>query len=91
MALNIAVGRLSESEREIVARFSRGLTYEQAAFDLHMPPGTLNTHVLRMYRRLGVHSMAALIAQCSYEPITRRRITKPGKSVHQQPLWDLTG
>ena len=85
---NLLASRLSPRESAIIEAWGRGLTYEQAAHELHMAIGSFNTHVWRMFKKLKVHSQEAAVARAKYEPMTRRRVTKTPSSPHQQTLWD---
>ena len=54
--------RLTERQTKIVEMIAAGYTDKQLAGRLGMSPGTLRTHLDRMFRRFGVHTRAALVA-----------------------------
>ena len=47
---------LSSREAQVLELISRGYTYEKAAFTLDISKNTLQTHVKKIYGKLGVHS-----------------------------------
>jgi DNA-binding CsgD family transcriptional regulator len=53
---------LTERQTKIVEMIAAGYTDKQLSSRLGMAPGTLRTHLDRMFRRFGVHSRAALVA-----------------------------
>jgi DNA-binding NarL/FixJ family response regulator len=55
-----AGGRLSEREREIVELVGEGLTNRQIGERLYLSPRTVETHLSRVFRKLGVSTRAAL-------------------------------
>jgi len=54
--------RLTDRQTKIVEMIAAGYTDKQLAGRLGMSPGTLRTHLDRMFRRFGVHTRAALVA-----------------------------
>ncbi|MEV0379521.1 AAA family ATPase [Nonomuraea sp. NPDC050643] len=56
-----AGGRLSEREREIVDLVGEGLTNRQIGERLYLSPRTVETHLARVFRKLGVNTRAALV------------------------------
>jgi DNA-binding CsgD family transcriptional regulator len=57
-----SVPSLTEKQTKIVEMIAAGYTDKQLAGRLGMSPGTLRTHLDRMFRRFGVHTRAALVA-----------------------------
>jgi len=53
-------GPLSARELEIGRLVARGRTNKEVAAELFVSPGTVGTHLKRIYRRLGIHSRAEL-------------------------------
>lgn len=53
---------LSPREREVFLLAVRGLSRREIADALYVSEGTIRTHLARIYRKLGVHSRAELIA-----------------------------
>lgn len=53
---------LTEREREILALVADGLTARQMAGRLHLAVGTVKTHLLHLYAKLGVSERAAAVA-----------------------------
>jgi DNA-binding CsgD family transcriptional regulator len=45
---------LSAREREVAALLAQGLTYKEICSQLHIRMGTVQTHVVRVYQKLGV-------------------------------------
>ncbi|MFG1959981.1 AAA family ATPase [Nonomuraea sp. NPDC049028] len=60
-----AGGRLSEREREIVELVGEGLTNRQIGERLYLSPRTVETHLARVFRKLGVNTRAALVRRSS--------------------------
>ncbi|WP_433514329.1 ATP-binding protein [Nonomuraea sp. CA-143628] len=56
-----AGGRLSEREREVVELVGEGLTNRQIGERLYLSPRTVETHLARVFRKLGVNTRAALV------------------------------
>ena len=52
---------LSKRERSIAIKFAEGLTYQQIGEALFIAPTTVRTHLATIYRKLDVHTKAALI------------------------------
>jgi DNA-binding CsgD family transcriptional regulator len=61
--LGSRVPTLTERQTKIVEMIAAGYTDKQLAGRLGMSPGTLRTHLDRMFRRFGVHTRAALVAR----------------------------
>lgn len=63
-SLNRVVGldTLTPREREVYQLAVEGLRKEEIGERLFISPGTARTHLQRMYRKLGVHSQAELMA-----------------------------
>lgn len=57
--------RLSRREREISALVLRGYTTKEIGQSLFIAPRTVETHRLRLMRKLGVHSASELIAMAA--------------------------
>lgn len=57
--------RLSDRESEISALICRGKQNKQVAWDLGISEFTVENHLRRIYRKLGIHSRAALVAHFS--------------------------
>lgn len=55
------LGGLTPREREIAAAAVGGKTSRQIAYDLHLSPRTVDAHLTRIYRKLGVSSRVALM------------------------------
>lgn len=53
--------RLSDREQEIMEMFARGYSAKRVAAELLVTENTVNTHVKRMYTKLGVHKKQELI------------------------------
>ncbi|MFI4990568.1 MAG: response regulator transcription factor [Solirubrobacterales bacterium] len=53
---------LTPREREVLSCLFRGRRPAQIASELHIAPSTTQTHVKRIYRKLGVNSRAQLLA-----------------------------
>ncbi|MFN8222632.1 MAG: LuxR C-terminal-related transcriptional regulator [Gaiellales bacterium] len=54
---------LTESEQAVAAAAARGLKNREIAEQLFMSPKTVEAHLSRAYRKLGVHSRAELVAK----------------------------
>jgi two-component system nitrate/nitrite response regulator NarL len=54
---------LSERERQILGLVADGLTAPQMATRLHLSVGTVKTHLLHVYEKLGVSERAAAVAE----------------------------
>ena len=52
---------LSKRERSIATKFAEGLTYQQIGEALFIAPTTVRTHLAAIYRKLDIHTKAALI------------------------------
>ena len=55
--------RLSPREREVIMLLLRGLTEKEAASQLSLSPGTVRTHVVHAYEKLGVKRRSELSAR----------------------------
>lgn len=55
---------LSEREREIIIRFSRGLNAEQIAKELNLSPHTVKTHRRNVLQKSGCTNTTELVAKC---------------------------
>jgi DNA-binding CsgD family transcriptional regulator len=55
--------RLSPREREVIMLLLRGLTEKEAAKQLSLSPGTVRTHVVHAYEKLGVKRRSELSAR----------------------------
>ncbi|MFM7807820.1 MAG: response regulator transcription factor [Planctomycetota bacterium] len=55
--------RLSPREREVIMLLLRGLTEKEAAGQLSLSPGTVRTHVVHAYEKLGVKRRSELSAR----------------------------
>lgn len=55
--------RLSPREREVIMLLLRGLTEREAASQLSLSPGTVRTHVVHAYEKLGVKRRSELSAR----------------------------
>ena len=63
-----------------------GKKYTAAAFDLGIAPGTVKTHLVRAYRKLGVESAReAMLALYPFRMTTPKR-RRPAISEYQQTL-----
>ncbi len=56
-----ALDTLTPREREIAAAAAKGGTSRQIALDLRLSPRTVDAHLTRIYRKLGVSSRVALV------------------------------
>ena len=52
--------RLTHQEQQIASCVARGATNKEAAADLFLSPKTVETHLTRVYRKLGVRSRSEL-------------------------------
>lgn len=69
--LGAEAGDLSPRERDVAAHLLAGLTYREIGAQLYIAPKTVEHHVARMRRRLGVESRAELLlALRRYVPST---------------------
>lgn len=59
---NLDLDVLTEREREVFHLAIAGARKEEIADRLFISPGTARTHLQRLYKKLGVHSQAELIA-----------------------------
>lgn len=58
-----ALAELSDREREVFELAASGARKDDIAEDLFISPATARTHLQRVYRKLGVHSQAELMAR----------------------------
>ena len=62
-----AIGRIAEQyrltprEREILVLLGRGRTARYIAGELQMADATVKTHIMHIYRKLGINSQQALL------------------------------
>jgi len=56
-----AVSTLTARELEILQLLVRGLAQKEIAAHLHLSPKTVNSHIERVYEKLGVHSRTQAI------------------------------
>lgn len=69
---------LSPRERQVFELSARGFDKEALAAELFISPATARTHVQNLFRKLGVHSVAelvALAAECGFEVASPRQRT----------------
>jgi DNA-binding NarL/FixJ family response regulator len=59
-ARRVPGGELTDAERRVAEASARGLTNREAAAALFLSPKTVEAHLTSIYRKLGVHSRAAL-------------------------------
>jgi two-component system nitrate/nitrite response regulator NarL len=63
-AADVSTGiALSEREREVLVLLARGLSNRQIAEELRLSAETVKTHVVRLYRRLGVSTRTDAVAK----------------------------
>lgn len=62
---SLGLDRLTDREREVFWLAAKGARKEEIGEALFMSPATARTHLQRLYRKLGVHSQAELIALAS--------------------------
>lgn len=63
-AVDVSTGiALSEREREVLVLLARGLSNRQIAEELRLSAETVKTHVVRLYRRLGVSTRTDAVAK----------------------------
>jgi len=72
-----ALRELSQRQLEILRRLLRGERVPMIARDLFLSQSTVRNHLSAIYRRLGVHSQAELLARL----LPRRRGTRSGQVV----------
>jgi DNA-binding NarL/FixJ family response regulator len=56
-------GTFSERQWDILVRLVRGEGIQDIADDLYISPSTVRNHLTAIYRKLGVHSQAAVLAK----------------------------
>jgi DNA-binding CsgD family transcriptional regulator len=57
--------RLTQREVEVLRLMARGHTYAGAAERLGLSPHTVASHVKKLYRKLGVHSVGAAVMRAA--------------------------
>jgi len=57
----VALGALTEREREVLALVARGLSNAEIGRQLHVSPATAKTHVARLLMKLAARDRAQLI------------------------------
>ena len=68
---------LTASELRVATLAAAGRTNRQAAEELFVTLATIETHLSRTYRKLGIAGRAALAQALSAEPVRRRGLAKP--------------
>jgi DNA-binding NarL/FixJ family response regulator len=63
LGLSRSGDELTESEQAVAAAAARGLKNREIAEELFMSPKTVEAHLSRTYRKLGVHSRAELVTR----------------------------
>jgi adenylate cyclase len=58
--MNISIENLSRRERMIAERYAQGETYKEVANFLSIAPSTVRTHLISIYRKLGISSKVSL-------------------------------
>jgi DNA-binding CsgD family transcriptional regulator len=61
---------LTETERQVIALVSAGRTNREVAAELFMSPHTVDSHLRRIYRTVGVRSRAELAGRFPREGLT---------------------
>lgn len=57
--------RVTAQQRAVLNHLANGRTYDEIADALGVAPGTVRTHIKRLYRTLGVHNrLEAVICGC---------------------------
>lgn len=56
---------LTEREREILEMLTRGLTVKQVASRLRLSPRTVETHIAKLYRKLGVRNRVQAVSRAA--------------------------
>lgn len=62
-SIRTVLSRLTSREQAVVEWVERGLTSKSIAAQLQISPRTVQTHLKRMFKKLGVHSRAELVVQ----------------------------
>jgi DNA-binding CsgD family transcriptional regulator len=68
-----AVSELSDRERDVAAHLLSGLTYREIGAQLYIAPKTVEHHVARIRRKLGVQSRAELLQALQPHVVTSGR------------------
>ena len=68
---SLAQERLTEREREILARMAEGKSAPQIAEELFLSPATVKTHQRNVYEKLGVSDRAAAVAEAMRRGLIR--------------------
>ena len=55
------VATLSQREREVLTLLAEGLSNKEIAHHLFIAPGTVGTHVVRIYEKLGVNKAVVAV------------------------------
>lgn len=66
---NLAWSNLSMREQEIARLICQGRQNKEIAFRIGLSEYTVENHLRRMYRKLGIHNRAAMVAQLSGDAI----------------------
>ncbi|MFG1935083.1 LuxR C-terminal-related transcriptional regulator [Mycobacterium sp. NPDC048908] len=68
VTVNAGVAVLTPSERRVAELAATGMTNRAVAAELFISPKTVDTNLFRIYRKLGIHSRAALARWVSEHP-----------------------
>jgi two-component system nitrate/nitrite response regulator NarL len=63
--------RLTDRERDVLARMAEGKSAPQVAEDLYLSPATVKTHQRNIYEKLGVSDRAAAVAEAMRRGLIR--------------------
>jgi DNA-binding NarL/FixJ family response regulator len=67
---DLGFARLTSRERQVLQLLSEGLTTKEIAAELHISPKTVETHRLRLMKKLDVHNLAELVRVAVREGLT---------------------